>query len=70
MALDFPSGAGVGAVYTGTNGTTYTYDGIRWNGQVAAPAVSGLTNGDQTLTIAKTTNVTGLVFYNSNTNGF
>ena len=30
MALDFPSGAIVGTVYTGTNGAVYTFDGIKW----------------------------------------
>lgn len=30
MALDFPSGASMGSVYTGTNGTVYVYDGVKW----------------------------------------
>lgn len=31
MALDFPSNANPGDVYTGTNLITYTFDGVKWN---------------------------------------
>ena len=37
MALDFPSGAISGAAYTGTNGVTYIYDGIKWQGEIPVP---------------------------------
>ena len=30
MPLDFPSGATVGTIYTGTNGAVYAYDGTKW----------------------------------------
>jgi hypothetical protein len=30
MALDFPTTATIGLVYTATNGVVYTYDGLRW----------------------------------------
>ena len=33
MALDFPSPVSSGAIYTGTNGVTYYYDGIKWQGE-------------------------------------
>ena len=30
MALDFPTTATIGLIYTATNGVVYTYDGLRW----------------------------------------
>ena len=32
MILDFPNSPATDAIYTGTNGTTYQYDGIKWVG--------------------------------------
>jgi hypothetical protein len=34
MALNFPpsTSTGVGSIYTGTNGITYIYNGIKWTG--------------------------------------
>ena len=37
MALDFPSPVSSGAIYTGTNGVTYYYDGIKWQGEIPVP---------------------------------
>ena len=33
MALDFPSPASTGTVYTGTNSVVYYYDGEKWTAQ-------------------------------------
>jgi hypothetical protein len=45
MALDFPSSASVGQIYTGTNGVLYTYDGIRWRASSAAETDPVYTTG-------------------------
>ena len=45
MALDFPSGPEIGAIYTGTNGIIYVYDGIKWEGQVATVIPNELNTG-------------------------
>ena len=37
MSLDFPSPVSSGAIYTGTNGVTYIYDGIKWQGEIPVP---------------------------------
>jgi hypothetical protein len=58
MALDFPSGPSTGTVYVSTNGTTYTYDGIHWNGQVATPPTDSLSSGTSQLLVAADGTVT------------
>jgi hypothetical protein len=48
MALDFPNSPDTGAIYTGTNGTVYVFDGIHWTGQIASyqlPAATELILG-------------------------
>lgn len=38
-ALDFPSGAIAGDIYTGTNNVVYEFDGVKWIGQTGAGAL-------------------------------
>ena len=38
-ALDFPSGATTGTIYTGTNNVVYEFDGVKWIGQTSSAAL-------------------------------
>ncbi len=54
MALNFPnSGLYEGYQYTGDNGVTYTYDGVKWVGRVAggAAGTNSLNNGTFTVQV-------------------
>ena len=51
--LNFPSNPQVNDQYTGDNGTTYTYDGVKWVGRAAggAAGTNSLQNGSYTVQV-------------------
>jgi hypothetical protein len=54
--LNFPSNPLVDDQYTGDNGTTYTYDGVKWIGQAAggAAGTNSIQNGVYTVQVDTT----------------
>ena len=54
--LNFPDNPVTGNQYTGDNGTTYTYDGVKWVGRAAggAAGTNSLQNGTHTVQIDNT----------------
>jgi hypothetical protein len=42
-AINFPSGASTGTIFTATNSVVYIFDGVKWTGEGIVPGPADLT---------------------------